>query len=123
MDDADATRSRVRRNGAICGVALAACALGELLQIAGVPVGQLFGGMAVGLAVALSPRIHVGLPRPLYALSQALLGAAIGTLAKAGISGSGSVIAALPLLVVATIVLSLAAGTVLWRRAAVGRAT
>jgi uncharacterized protein len=51
------------------------------------------------------------------------LGAAIGSLARAGISGSSSILAALPLLVIATILMSLAAGTILWRRAPVGRAT
>jgi uncharacterized protein len=123
MDDADAKPSRLRRNGAIGVVALAACAFGELLRLAGVPVGQLFGGMAVGFAVALAPGVRLGLPRPLYALAQALLGAAIGSLARAGIGGSPAILAALPLLVIATILLSLGAGTVLSRWAPVGRAT
>jgi membrane AbrB-like protein len=123
MDDADAKPSRPRRNGAAAAASVAACALGLLLEAAGVPVGQLFGGMAVGLALALAPRARVTLPRPLYALAQALLGAAIGSLARTGISGSPAILASLPLLVVATILLSLAAGTVLCRRAPVGRAT
>jgi hypothetical protein len=38
----------------------------------------LFRGMAVGLGVALAPAIQLDLPRHLYSLAQALLGAAIG---------------------------------------------
>jgi membrane AbrB-like protein len=51
------------------------------------------------------------------------MGAAIGVLAHRGISGSVSVIAALPLLVVATIALSLGAGTALARSVRIGRQT
>jgi hypothetical protein len=104
-------------------VALAACALGELLRMAGVPVAGLFGGMAVGLVLALAPSVQVGLPRPVYATAQALLGAAIGCLAHIGIGGSPLALAAVPLLVAATILLSLGAGTAFGRLVRVGRET
>jgi membrane AbrB-like protein len=122
------TRAGLRRhlgrgNVAVCATVLAACGLGDLLRMAGVPVASLFAGMGIGLAAALAPAVRLRLPRRLYALAQALLGAAIGTLAQVGISGSPSVLAALPLLIIATIALSLAAGATLARRTAVGHDT
>jgi membrane AbrB-like protein len=113
----------MRHSGAILVVVLLACGLGWLLHLARVPVAYLFGGMAVGLAIALAPRVRLRLPRRLYAMAQALMGAAIGSLAQSGISGSLSVLGALPLLVLATIVFSLGAGTTLWRHAPVDRET
>jgi membrane AbrB-like protein len=113
----------MRRPRVIAGAALAACALGELLRLAGVPVAFLFGGMAVGFALAVAPGERPRLPRKLYAVAQALLGAAIGSLAQHGVSGSPSILAAVGLVVTATILLSLGAGAALERRTSLGRDT
>lgn len=103
--------------------AAAACGLGELLHLAGVPVAFLFGGMLAGIAIALERPGRVDLPSWSYTAAQALLGAAIGSVARTGINGSPSLLAALPIVAVVTIGLSLAAGVVLARRARLGRET
>jgi membrane AbrB-like protein len=115
--------SRLVRFGAIGLLVAGACGAGALLGRAGVPAAGLFGGMLVGVAVALAPGVRVALPARLYTVVQALLGAAIAGLARMGIGGSVPVLAALPLVLVATILLSVAAGRVLSRRRAMGRAT
>jgi membrane AbrB-like protein len=112
-----------RRAGAACAVIVAALTLGELLEIVHIPVAHLFAGMGVGLAVAMRSTADLELPRWSYALAQGLMGAAIGTVARAGVGGSAGVLAALPVLVVATILMSLAAGSILARRAQVGHTT
>jgi membrane AbrB-like protein len=101
----------------------AAGAAGELLRLGGVPAAYLFGGMAAGIAVALVRPGRVDLPGGAYTIAQALLGAAIGSVARSGFGGSPSLLAALPLVVAATIGLSLAAGLVLARRSHLARET
>jgi membrane AbrB-like protein len=103
--------------------AAVACGSGGLLEQAGVPGAHLFAGLVVGitLALALPPRVRV--PPRAYTMAQALLGGAIGSLAQSGFTGSGSVVLLLPLVTGATVVLSLAAGELLARRASVGRPT
>jgi uncharacterized membrane protein AbrB (regulator of aidB expression) len=77
------------------------------------PVAYLIGGMLAGIAIALARPGRVKLPSWSYAFAQALLGVAIGSIARTGIAGSPPLFAALPLVVVATIGLSLAAAFVL----------
>jgi membrane AbrB-like protein len=112
-----------RRRGVVA--ASAACACGELLRQAGVPGAHLLAGLGVGitlaLALAVGPQVRVS--PGLYTMAQALVGGAIGSLAQSGFTGSGSVVLLLPLVTSATVVLSLAAGAVLARRAPVARAT
>jgi hypothetical protein len=79
--------------------------------------------MLAGIAIALAWPRRVDLPSWSYTAAQALLGAAIGSVARTGISGSASLLAALPVVVIVTIGLSVADGLVLARRAHLGRGT
>jgi membrane AbrB-like protein len=88
-----------------------------------VPGAQLFAGLVVGIALALAMPPEVRVPPGLYTMAQALLGGAIGSLAQSGFTGSGSLVMLLPLVIVATVAVSLVAGELLARRAPVGRAT
>jgi membrane AbrB-like protein len=116
-------RDPLRRTALVLATFAAACGVGEILRLAGAPVAYLFGGLLTGIAVALARPGRVDVPSWSYTAAQALLGAAIGSVARRGITGSPSLLAALPLVVVVTIGLSLAAGIVLARRAHLGRET
>jgi hypothetical protein len=100
-----------------------ACGSGYVLWHAGVPGAHLFAGLVVGVALALGTPEDVRISRRVYTVSQALLGGAIGSLAQSGFTGSGSVVLLLPVVVATTVLLSLAAGELLARRAPVERAT
>jgi membrane AbrB-like protein len=82
-------------------------------------------GLAVGitLALALAVRTEVRVSPGLYTMAQTLVGGAIGSLAQSGFSGCGSAVVLLPFVTSATVLLSLAAGELLARRARVARET
>jgi hypothetical protein len=110
----------MRRTFVTIGLIAAVWVLGQALGVLGVPAPLLFAGMLVGLALAMARGVEVRLPGGVYALSQGILGASIGTLGKSLVGGSGRVMLAVPLAVLATMVMSLVAGRLLARHRLLG---
>jgi uncharacterized protein len=93
----------------------AVMAVRQVFDLLGVPAPALFAGLLVGLVVAMACHVEVVVPRRLYALSQGVLGAVVGTLGATAMHAPGSGLVAVPLAIVATMAMSLLAGRLLSR--------
>jgi membrane AbrB-like protein len=119
----EANAHRARSAGATVLLLAVVMAGAQGLHVLGVPAAALFAGLLVGLLAAMARHVAVAVPWRLYALGQGVLGVVIGMVGTTAMSAPGSAVVAVPLVVLATMVLSLLAGRLLARHRLVGVST